>query len=246
MLPAMRAEPPWLDRARDQWLPREDRAMRVTAVMRSPVAFDRSDGLRLDGALSFAMVALVTGLPPREAFAGLRLDDWVDLPIPIVDTESAGWRVARCSDAMLPPVATEGLRRRRRKTHVDTLGVAKVMTNGGPWKALDIPTPTVSTPVLSWCLRGDRARLEALLRETLALGRGRAGGLGEVIGWDVEDVADDWSTERDGMPTRPLPVDGTEDALARYPGAVVRVTSVRAPYWHRAVKALSACPVTAC
>ena len=177
-LPVETAAPPWIGEARAAWLPRDDRVepLRVTAWMRSPTAFARDDGLRLDGALTWVVVAMVTGAPPPEAFAGVRKGEYVDLPVPIADEVIAGWRIAQCSDAVLAPVAVEVVRRRRKKPHPEAMALAKVQTTGGPWKALDIPVAAWASPVLTWYLRGDRERLEALLRETHALGRGRSGG----------------------------------------------------------------------
>lgn len=238
-LPVMRVAPPWIDAARDAWGPRDDAPLRVTAWMRAPVAFDRGEGLRLEGALAWHVVALVTGAPPREAFGGVGLADYVDIPVPIADTVLDGWRVAMASDAELAPVACEVVRRRRKKPHPEALGIAKVQTTGGPWKALDIPTAAWSSPVLTWLVRGDAERLRALLREVHALGRGRSGGLGHVDAWEVEPD----EAAREGWRARSLPVASVEDAAARYPGRDVRVASVRSPAWHRATRALCAVPV---
>ena len=241
-LPIETAAPPWIGEARSAWLPRADRVepLRVTAWMRSPTAFARDDGLRLDGALTWVVVAMVTGAPPPEAFAGVRKGEYVDLPIPIADEVIAGWRIAQCSDAVLAPVAVEVVRRRRKKPHPEAMALAKVQTTGGPWKALDIPGAAWASPVLTWYLRGDRERLEALLRETHALGRGRSGGLGQVDAWSVDH--DESATTR--WRERPLPIATPADARA-YPGRTVREIRVRAPFWHPTTRTLAACPVIA-
>ena len=241
-LPVETAAPPWIGEARAAWLPRDDRVepLRVTAWMRSPTAFARDDGLRLDGALTWVVVAMVTGAPPPEAFAGVRKGEYVDLPIPIADEVIAGWRIAQCSDAVLAPVAVEVVRRRRKKPHPEAMALAKVQTTGGPWKALDIPVAAWASPVLTWYLRGDRERLEALLRETHALGRGRSGGLGQVDAWSVDH--DESATTR--WRERPPPIATPADARA-YPGRTVREIRVRAPFWHPTTRTLAACPVIA-
>ena len=241
-LPIETAAPPWIGEARSAWIPRADRVepLRVTAWMRSPTAFARDDGLRLDGALTWVVVAMVTGAPPPEAFAGVRKGEYVDLPVPIADEVIAGWRIAQCSDAVLAPVAVEVVRRRRKKPHPEAMALAKVQTTGGPWKALDIPVAAWASPVLTWYLRGDRERLEALLRETHALGRGRSGGLGQVDAWSVDH--DESATTR--WRERPLPIATPADARA-YPGRTVREIRVRAPFWHPTTRTLAACPVIA-
>lgn len=238
--PVETAAPAWITAARDAWLPRADRVepLRVTAWMRAPVSFDRTDGLRLDGALTWVVVALVTGEPPPEAFAGVTRGAYVDIPVPIADTLIEGWRIAQCSDAVLAPIACEVVRRRRKKPHPEAMSIAKVQTTGGPWKALDIPVAAWATPVLTWHLLGDRERLEALLRETHALGRGRSGGLGHVDAWSVEPDASAHTRWRE----RALPLRAGADPG---PGRVPRETALRAPFWHPRVRGLAACPVPA-
>ncbi len=239
-LPLVTASPAWADAARASWGARADRVepLRVTAWMRSPVAFDRDAGLRLEGALSWVVVALVTGEPPPEAFAGVRKGEYVDIAVPIADVIVAGWRVAQCSDAVLAPVAAEVVRRRRKKPHPEAMALAKVQTTGGPWKALDIPVAAWASPVLTWYALADRERLEALLRETHALGRGRSGGLGNVEAWTIdrdESAAVRWRE-------RPLPVVAGAVAEA---GRTLRTVGVRHPFWHPRVRTLAACPVIA-
>lgn len=237
-LPIVTASPPWVDAARAAWGARADRVepLRVTAWMRSPVAFSRDDGLRLEGALSWVVVAMVTGEPPPEAFAGVRKGEYVDIAVPVADTLVAGWRVAQCSDAVLAPVAAEVVRRRRKKPHPEAMALAKVQTAGGPWKALDIPVAAWASPVLVWYALADRERLEALLRETHALGRGRSGGLGDVEAWTVDRDESALTRWRE----RPLPVE-TGAPVAE--GRTLRAVGVRHPFWHPRVRTLAACPV---
>ena len=239
-LPLVTASPAWADAARDAWCARADRVepLRVTAWMRSPVAFDRDAGLRLEGALSWVVVAMVTGEPPPEAFAGVRKGEYVDIAVPIADVVIAGWRIAQCSDAVLAPVASEVVRRRRKKPHPEAMALGKVQTTGGPWKALDIPVAAWASPVLAWYALGDRERIEALLRETHALGRGRSGGLGNVDAWSVE--RDESAVTR--WRERPLPV---ADGAVVEAGRVVRTVGVRHPFWHPRVRTLAECPVIA-
>lgn len=230
---------PWLAAAVAAWAPRAAEPLRVTAWLRAPVAFDRAEGLRLEGALGWHVVGLVTGEPPREAFEGVGLAEFVDIPVPICDVEVGGWRIAQASDAQLPTVAAEVVRRRRKKPHPEAMGLARVVTAGGAFKALDIPTAAWSSPVLHWHVVGDSERLRALLSEVHALGRGRSGGLGAVDAWEV--ASDETALVR--WRERPLPVRDYAEAAAVYPDREVREVGVRAPFWHRATRALAACPV---
>ena len=165
----------------------------------------------------------------------MRKGEYVDIAVPIADVVLAGWRIAQCSDAVLAPVAAEVVRRRRKKPHPEAMALAKVQTTGGPWKALDIPVAAWTSPVLTWYAIADRERLEALLRETHALGRGRSGGLGDVEAWTVD--RDESAVTR--WRERPLPVEaGAPVAESR----TLRAVGVRHPFWHPRVRTLAACP----
>lgn len=231
----------WLTDARERYGCRESLAvpLRVTAHLLSPLAVDRALPIRLDGALSWVVVALATGAPPPEAFGAVRKGAWVEIPTPIADAEIRGWRVPRCSDATLPSVAVDSVRRRRRRADADALGLAKVMTAGGPWKALDMPTPTVATPSAEWWCVADEERLCALLSEIHALGRGRSGGLGAVGAWRVERVAEDRGLTHDGMPTRALPILGPEQTDTIRRAAASAVEHPGSLHWGRAADSVA-------
>lgn len=242
MTPAL----PWLDRARELYLPRAVESLIVRAWFASPVAADVVHGLRLESALGWVVVAHATGEPPPEGFAGVPRGTHVDIPVPIADVWMEGRPIACASDVQLPgdDAVSEVVRVRRQRTHPEAFAAAKVITSGGPYANAQRPTAALTTPCAWWHVRADRERLEALLSDLHALGKGRAGGLGHVAGWEVLPDPDDASLVRDGRPMRPLPVRDREDAAERYPGATVREASVRAPSWHRATRCL--CVVPAC
>ena len=105
-------------------------------------------------------------------------------------------------------------------------------------RVLLIPVAALASPVLTWYALAYRERLEALLRETHALGRGRSGGLGDVEAWTVErdeSAATRWRE-------RPLPV--ATGAVVEA-GRTLRTVGVRHPFWHPRVRTLAASPVIA-
>lgn len=220
------------------WLAGQVETLEVSALMASPVAIDPQHPLMLEGALGCAVIAAVTGRTPDEV--GLGASTFVDLPIPIADGEREGCKVARASQA-----AGEGLgvvRYIRKRTRSEALGLAKVV-EVAEFKAFNLPVVAKLYSVLRWCVFGDGAKLEQLLRLVHALGRGRQGGLGAVQGWRVRPAASDWSWTKDGQPTRPLPVSSRAAAVAEFgPRAEVARIGYRAPYWHPAVSRLCAVP----
>jgi len=215
--------------------------------MASPVIWDAYDGLRLEGALQYAVVALESGSVPSDVFADAPRDIAVDIPIPIVDVEIGGRRIACASVALAPPCAIETVRFIRRRARVEALAVGKVLISGGPYKSTNIPKATVTTPWVDFFVRGDRARLATLLKDVSSLSASRAGGLGVVLGWQIDDDPDDRSLVYRDAPQRTLPLvsDGGEWDLQRFDPTTyeIREATTRAPYWHQRSRAECLTPV---
>ena len=152
------------------------------------------------------------------------------------------------SASQFPDVARDDVRRVRKRPDVNTLGITgRVITAGGPFKALDIPVPTKRSPYVDFHAVGDRERLSALLPLIHGLARGRSGGLGAVTGWEVLDAQGPalWHDTPEGKrPMRPLPVESPEAAAETYAplGYSIAVRGVRPPYWHHAIKTLAVIP----
>ena len=220
------------------WLPASSEPLEISALMASPVAIDPQHPLMLEGALACAVIAMVTGRTPDEV--GLGAGGHVDIPVPIADGEREGCMVARASQAMGDGLGV--VRYVRKRTRTEALALAKVV-EVAEFKAFNLPVVAKLYPVLRWCVVGDGAKLEQLLRLVHALGRGRQGGLGAVQGWRVRPAASDWSWTQDGQPTRPLPVSSREAAVVEFgPRAEVARIGYRAPYWHPQVSRLCAVP----
>lgn len=231
-----------IERARDRWSCRGEGApLRVRARLSSPVA---SDGPRriqpLDSALEWAALHAVAGPPsdlewPREP-AGL-------LPSPLAAATMNGWQIACCSSTRAAH-AREDRRKHRRRPHPESYALAgRVMTNGGPFKALDLTALTVCASELVWSVRADHERLSELLAHLAALGHRAGAGLGAVDHWLVEPMSADESIVRAGLPARPLPVASCAEAIERFGEAVeIDEVAVRGPYWHRRNRALAALP----
>lgn len=82
---------------------------------------------------------------------------------------------------------------------------------------------------LTWYAVGDAAWLKSRLLLVTNVGKKRAQGHGEVIDWQVEEVAEDWSVLKDGRLMRAVPFGGLpEGAEVFQPGSY----ALRPPYWH--------------
>ena len=240
-------EPEWLVTMRDRWSVVHAEPLTLRAHLAGPVAVDAVDALTVEGALQSVALLDVTGEPAADLFAAAPPGAWCPLVIPIEDAVREGLPVACASVAQWPEDVREGVRRKRRRPDAERLatpaGRGIVPTGGGPYKALDIPVPTRHAQWIDFHVRGDRARLLDLLSVVTGLGRARGQALGQVETWEVLDDPADRSLVHVGRPMRPLPVASAEAAHAEFPGGcIVRECGTRAPYWHRASRALCACP----
>lgn len=223
----------------ERWLPRRVESLTIRAWLSSPLAWDTYDGVTLDGAIQFAVVALETGMTPDDAFSGYR-GPKVDIPIPIADQDLSGLQIARISWAH-PARLTEGVRVRRRRLRVDSMGGSSVIRmNQGPFKSTQLPTPTISTPYVDFFADGDPDRLKVLLTDVAALGRARGGGLGYVFGYEI--LPREGSVfVRNGRLARTVPAGSI---VGVDPGSyVTREANTRAPYWHRASRTMCWVPI---
>ena len=203
----------------------------LRAWMAAPIAWDPYQGLPCEGALQWAVVALSSGQTPDEAFAGVPMDQAVEIPIPIEDTEMLGRRIALASWAQPSPEAIETIRYRRKRARAEEYGLAKVQINGGPYKSLNIAVPTLTCAWLDFHAVGDRPKLGELLPHVTHLGRNRAGGMGHVLGWEIMDDPEHRALTDRGRLMRTLPVGcGIEPRPGTF---TIRHSTTRAPYWHR-------------
>ena len=231
----------WLDGARARWLPRSEESMLVRAWLSAPVALPRIGAVTLEGLLQSAVIVAETGALPGDAFAA-HDGGFVDLPVPIADVQMHGLAVACASWPTWSPDAREALVMHTHKPEAEQLCARKVYVTGGEAKPKRVPVPTMSAAYVEWCVRGDRARIIELLDGCRALSKWR-GAMGSVDRWEVMRVSLDLSLVRDGSPARPLPVADEAEAIERFPrGYVLDECQTRAPYWHRATRALCACP----
>lgn len=237
----MRAEQA-IDLAREQWSAKSTpEPLLVRAHLASPVVCDTLPRLQqLDAALEYAALLAVAGDPSSLLWpaSGIGL-----LPSPLASVERAGWQIACCS-APRPLGARESVRKRRRRTDAEQLGIkGRVVTGGGAYKCLDMPTLTVIAPVIEWSVLADRERLRALLGTLHALGRNAGAGMGEVAQWELLKDPHNGSVEHDGKPARPIPVASCEEACKRYGDEVeIEEVGVRGPYWSRRNRTLAAVP----
>lgn len=216
--------------------------IRVTAYMAEPVVY-MGDGMPLDSILAAAAFRRLPG--------GLRAEmptaddvDWpADMTMPL-----AKWRVpfdgrcdqrlrdergfvwGWCASAVHADWQIHTRVEVRKRTAVEQMQryttAGDVELGSGRFKPADLTLPARFARKLVWFARGKPEPVRQLLtRYITSLGRKRGQGNGVVERWEVEEMAEDWSTMRGDKVTRPMP-DGY--ALGRK-----RVAGIRPLYWHR-------------
>lgn len=114
----------------------------------------------------------------------------------------------------------------------------KIHVGQGRYRSYHMPVFYRVAPKVTWYCVGDSKGIESLLYGVSHLGKKRSQGWGEVMEWEVQHWAHDWS-ERDaeGRLTRALP--------AEVNGGVpldLKLYGLRPPYWDRQNQMLVALP----
>lgn len=192
-----------------RWMARPDRLtpVAITAELMSPIACDEAMPLMLDGALQHAVIVMATGCEPSDLFAGFV--GQVEIPIPIAEeavfVDGLQFRVPRCSQAFFSAPTIPTVRMVRRTSDVEAMGVSTVNISFGEYKSHLLPMASIVTPWATWYAMADVERLMEVLPHVLAIGRTRSHMMGAVSSWSIDELAEDWSWEYHGNPTRPLP-----------------------------------------
>lgn len=231
---------PWLTTACARWAPSSSEALVLRGWLAGPMAWDAYSGITIEGALQWVVGCREANEVVSDALIG---SGFVDIRIPIEDITIAGCQVACASWARLPTGYIEDTRFRRKRTRVEALGMAQVMTNGGPFKAMQIPVSCVVAPYVDFSVRGDRCKLVDLLRDVAGIGRDRGRGLGIVEGWEVISDETDGSVIVAGAPRRTIPIEyGDISMFADGTFEVRDAVTYRAPYWHPATRRMCVVP----
>lgn len=237
----------WLARAAERWSPRRVEPLRIRVWLASPVSWDGYNTVQLEGALQTVIVMRETGRLPDDVFHGIPHGIYVDIRVPIADVQIGRWTIACASSGMPPSIAVEATRWRRKRVRPDAFGTGMIRINGGPFKALNLPMPTLATPYLDFFVRGDRELLADLLRDVGGIGRDSVRGLGSVHGIEIDDDPEDRSLVWNGRPQRPIPIvsDGGPFDIRNFDVAHydVRRSGTRAPYWRSWMATMCAVPV---
>lgn len=240
-------EPEWLSRAK-RWLPDTVAPLRLRVWLKSEIAWDDYDGVTIEGALQYVVVVRESGMMPDDAFEGAPREFFADIPAPIADEERAGRRIA-CASWGIPAAHIETVRYKRSRARAELFpipgGRGLLPTSGGKYGSTQVPTAALATPYVDFYVRGDRDKLIDLVRDVGSIGKSRGGGLGAIHGVEIDDDPEDRSLVYQGRPQRSIPVTDEHDAAIHFEvGSYdLRETNTRAPYWHRATRALCAVPV---
>lgn len=88
---------------------------------------------------------------------------------------------------------------------------ARVDTQQGHTKSFVLPIRLINTPRIDWFCVGEINEIYRLLSGCTNLGKKRSYGKGQVYRWEVKEISEDWSREKHGRLTRPLPVTLVDD-----------------------------------
>lgn len=228
--------------------------LRITAHIQGGVAFQRDEGITLDGPLAYWAAMDRSGdafFDRQPGHAELtEISARPDPDIGLAVHEAGG---AWCYRASLAEIAGDhGTERIHWSKRIDDreLGFladegavrvrGKVNLMSGEFKSYRQPLFLEVVGRLVWYVEGDPDRLRELVPRIVGLGKKRQSGHGRVLRWEIEphDEPDRWLWRPDGSPARaiPLPMLGGWEGETAWMG-------YRPPYWLPANQALCAVPV---
>lgn len=228
-----------LDAWNERWASASEwQPLRVVATLRGAVAVPNG-AIALDSLLG-AAVASRFALPPP-----ISPELLVPIEVPLAKVRG----IYQCSlgEAQVELHEHRWTNRRFPVSEAQNMGEAKfkrIQISMGACKSYRLPLDTVHLEhdVMTWWAVGEPGMIADLLENHIHyLGKKRSVGLGAVQRWEVDVVPEPWPgfpVLRDGLPTRPLPLDWpglSADAEQAY-----RVLSP--PYWRRDLEVLAAIP----
>lgn len=218
------------------------RPLRIWCDLAEPVVYS-GDGMCFDGILAAAWFRDLPYELTSKWQSATREEVWVpDLELPLArwavpyagscdprmrDEQGRVW--GWCASAVHAEWSIHTVVEVRKRVATDEMGrwsnAADVDVSAGRYKASDLRLPARVARRLEWYVVGDGDKIQRVLeRHITAVGRKVGHGNGRVLRWRVEDWAHDWSVQRGGALTRPMP-----QGYARGP---VMTRGIRALYWH--------------
>lgn len=204
--------------------------LQVTAKLATPIAVSDSWSPRLDNLLCWLWLD-TQGLVSPDPRAGQLIE--ADIPLQrrtIKQTEF--WA---CSAPFYQSIGEQKIKYRKRwdyqEYHCDWgKKKAKVNTQEGPTKAYDLPLRLLEIPRIDWFCVGNLSDTKELLSRCSHLGKKRSQGKGQVYQWEVREFEHDWSLWKDGLLTRPFPIELIEN-VGSYPKINMMEWGWKSPAW---------------
>lgn len=212
------------------------RNWKITCYLSSPLC---GDAPRIDAIMEYEMAMKMGMKHARKLTRAVPLSEIERPPIPVARRTIAGFDMYCASDPILDVVHADYTERQSKRFDSDICAELlneknrkKMNTSSGPYKSRYVPLRVRNVERIAWFVRGDKGRMDQLLRRIHAIGSERSYGYGAVSKWDYEEVDFDASIFADDNGTRivmrVMPAQSAEGASGykrSYGGAFP-------PYWH--------------
>ena len=214
--------------------------LKLTAHIHGAVAYNRDEGLPIDGALCYHAALERLGerfFDPPDNDTLARESATPDPDCGLATYEIAGTWVYRASLAEIHGDHGTEIHHWNKRidepmlAHLVDRGALKprrVQLGAGEFKSYHQPVYSEIVERLVWYVEGDERRIRELVPRIRALGKKRGTGGGRVLRWEIEphDVPDRWLYREDGALARSMPLDSAE----AWEGERI-LAGFRPPYW---------------
>lgn len=212
------------------------RNLKITCRLSSPLC---GDAPKIDAIMEYELAMKIGMKHSRKLTRDIPLSEIQRPPIPVARRTIAGYDMYCASDPILHTVSADYTERQSKRFDTDVCAELldekhrkKLNTSSGPYKARYVPIRVRNVDAIAWFVRGDKGRINQLLRNIRAVGAERSYGYGAVASWEYEEIEDDNSIFSDNagqrviMRTMPaICAEGATGYKQSYGGAFP-------PYWH--------------
>lgn len=105
----------------------------------------------------------------------------------------------------------------------------KITNKSGKHKAYRMPIQVWLTARIAWYLVGDKKLVEGLLAQITHIGKKVSQGFGKVMKWDVKEIIEDWSEQKESKWVRAVPGSTLKDWRSNM---IYKHYAYRPPYWY--------------
>lgn len=215
------------------------RNWKVSCYLLSPLC---GDPPMIDALMEYELALRLGMKHARKLTRNIPLSKIERPPIPLAKRTLCGFDIYCSSAPILGNVYAEYTERQSKRFDTDICAQLldeksrnkKLLTSSGPYKSRFVPKRVRVIDAVHWFVRGDRERMNNLLRRIVSIGSCRSYGYGSIDRWEYEEQESDFSIfakhHGKNVLMKILPIAAAKSEMAT--GYRHSYGGAHPPYWH--------------